>query len=147
MKTFLRRALTLFMALVVLTASMGFGVVEHHCIMRGKSLHLVALHQEGTRGCQQDSAKIPFSDKASFQKQNCCDDQQSYENVDVSSSVTQLVAKFLQIVSDAVIGALTAVFKAIIALFVQSPDSSKVHSFSSFFHGRSLLSFVQSFLI
>ncbi|AEI51722.1 HYC_CC_PP family protein [Runella slithyformis] len=147
MRTFLRRSLTLLMALVVLTASMGFGVVEHHCIMRGKSLHLAALQKEGVPGCQQDSAKIPVSDKTSFQKQNCCDDQQSYENVDVSSSVTQWVAKFLQIISDAVIGALTAVFKSIIALFVSGADSSAHFSFTSLFHGRSLLSFVQSFLI
>lgn len=147
MKGFLRKALTLFMAFVVLTASTGFGVVEHHCLMRGKSLHLAALQKEGAQGCQQDSTKVPLSDKASFQKQNCCDDQQSYENVDVSSSVTQWVAKFLQIISDAVIGALTAVFKSIVALFVPGADSTFFSSFSSLFHGRSLLSFVQSFLI
>lgn len=148
MKLFLRRSLTLFMAVVVLAASTGFGVIEHHCLMRGKSLHLAALQKEGTQGCQQNSAKAPLSDKATFQKQDCCDDQQSYENVDVSSSVTQLVAKFLQIVSDAFIGALMAVFKSIIALFATGTDSAAaLSSFSSLFHGRSLLSFVQSFLI
>jgi len=148
MKTLLRKALTLFMAFVVLTASMGFGVVEHHCLMRGKSIQLAALQKEGVAACGQDSTKAPVSDQTSFQKQDCCDDQQSYENVDVSSSVTQWVAKFLQIISDAVIGALVAVFKSILAFFVASPESAaSLSSFSSLFHGRTLLSFVQSFLI
>jgi hypothetical protein len=117
-------------------------------MMRGKSLHLAALQKEGAKGCQQEHSKAPVSDKTSFQKQACCDDDQSYENVDVSSSLAQWVAKILKVVSDAVIGALVAVFKAIISLFASGPDSSSsFSSFSSLFHGRSLLSFVQSFLI
>ena len=147
MKTLFRRSLTLFMAFVVLTASTGFGVIEHHCLMRGKSVHLAALQKEGAKGCQQDHAKTPLSGQTSFQKQDCCDDLQSYENVDVSSSVTQWVAKFLQIVSDAVIGALVAVFKAIAGVFTPADNAASVTSFTSLLHGRSLLSFVQSFLI
>ncbi|MFN8343562.1 MAG: hypothetical protein U0X91_01075 [Spirosomataceae bacterium] len=148
MKTILRNGFTVLMALIVLTASTGFGVIEHHCMMRGKSLHLAALQKEGEKGCQQDSQKIPDTDKTSFQKQDCCDDEQSYENVDVSSSVTQWMAKILKVVSDTVIGALVAVFKAVLALFATDPDSSSLlSSFTSLFHGRSMLSFVQSFLI
>jgi hypothetical protein len=148
MKTTLRKYFTLLMSFVVLTASTGFGVIEHHCMMRGKSLHLAALQKEGTKGCDQDHPKSPVSDKASFQKQNCCDDDQSYENVDMSSSVTQWIAKILKIVSDAMIGVLIAAFKAVISLFSSDPDSStNLSSFSSLFHGRSMLSFVQSFLI
>lgn len=148
MKTTLRNCFTIFMALLILTASTGFGVIEHHCMMRGKSLHLAALQKEGAKGCQQEHSKFPISDKTSFQKQDCCNDDQSYENIDVSSSLTQWVAKILKVVSDAFIDALVAVFKAIISLFSSSPDSSSsLSSFSSLFHGRSLLSFVQSFLI
>lgn len=148
MKTTLRNYFTVLMALLILTASTGFGVIEHHCMMRGKSLHLAALQKEGAKGCQQEHSKTPVSDKTSFQKQACCDDDQSYENVDVSSSLAQWVAKILKVVSDAVIGALVAVFKAIILLFSSGTDSSaSLSSFSSLFHGRSLLSFVQSFLI
>jgi hypothetical protein len=117
-------------------------------MMRGKSLHLAALQKEGEKGCQQDETKIPGTAKTSFQKQDCCDEDQSYENVDVSSSLTQWMAKILKVVSDAVIGAMVAVFKAILTLFSADTDSSSlVSSFSSLFHGRSLLSFVQSFLI
>ncbi len=147
MKTTLRKYFTLFMALVVLTASTGFGVIEHHCMMRGKSLHLAALKKEGTKACEQDTQKVPVSDKTSFQKQDCCDDEQSYENVDVSSSIMHWVAKFLQVISDAFVGAFIAVFKALSELLFPHSDSSSVFSFSSLHHGRSLLSFVQSFLI
>lgn len=148
MKNTLRNYFTILMALLILTASTGFGVIEHHCMMRGKSLHLAALQKEGAKGCQQEHSKSPISDKTSFQKQDCCDDDQSYENVDVSSSLAQWIAKILKVVSDAVIGALISVFKTIISLFSSGPDSSaNLSSFSSLFHGRSLLSFVQSFLI
>jgi hypothetical protein len=147
MKKTIRSFFTVLMALVVLTASTGFGVIEHHCMMRGKSLHLAALKKENAKGCGQEHSKLPISDKTSFQKQNCCEDQQSYENVDVSSSVTQWVAKIIKVVSDAVIGAFIAVFKAIVAFFVPESSSASLSSFSSLLHGRSLLSFVQSFLI
>ena len=147
MKTTLRNCFTIIMALLILTASTGFGVIEHHCMMRGKSLHLAALQKEGTKGCQQEHTKSPISDKTSFQKQDCCDDEQSYENVEVASSLTQWVAKFLQTVSDALVGAVIAVFKALSELFSSNSDSTSVFSFTSLFHGRSLLSFVQSFLI
>lgn len=147
MKTTLRNCFTIFMALLILTASTGFGVIEHHCMMRGKSLHLAALQKEGTKGCKQEHSKSPISDKTSFQKQDCCDDEQSYENVEVASSLTQWVAKFLQTVSDALVGAVIAVFKALSELLSPNPDSSSVFSFTSLFHGRSLLSFVQSLLI
>jgi hypothetical protein len=148
MKTTLRNYFTILLALLILTASTGFGVIEHHCMMRGKSLHLAALQKEGAKGCQQEHSKSPISYKTSLQKQACCDDDQSYENVDVSSSLAQWVAKILKVASDAVIGAFIAVFKAIISLFSSGADSSAhLSSFSSLFHGRSLLSFVQSFLI
>lgn len=147
MKVVVRKYLTMLMALVVLTASTGFGVVEHHCMMRGKSLHLAALQKEGVKGCQKNSTKTPVSEKTSFQKQNCCDDIQSYENVDVSSSLMQGVAKILKVATDAVIGALIAVFSAISTFVSPTPDSASLSSFTSLFHGRTLLSFVQSFLI
>lgn len=148
MKATFRKYFTMLMAFVVLTASTGFGVIEHHCMMRGKSLHLAALQKEGVKGCGQEHPKSPVSDKTSFQKQSCCEDDASYENVEVSSSVTQSLAKILKITTDAIIGAFVAVFKAIISLFSSDSDSSAhLSSFSSLFHGRSLLSFVQSFLI
>jgi len=135
------------MAVVVLTASTGFGVVEHHCLMRGKSLHLAALQKEGAKGCGENHSKTPISGKTSFQKQNCCADVQSYENVDVSSSLSHWVAKILKVATDAVIGALAAVFNSISAFVLPKSDSTSLSSFTSLFHGRNLLSFVQSFLI
>jgi hypothetical protein len=147
MKKTLRSYFIFLMAVVVLTANTGFGVIEHHCMMRGKSLHLAALQKEGAKGCQQDQTKHPISEKTSFQKQDCCDDQQSYENVEVASSIMQWVAKFLQVISDAFIGAFIAVFQALSELLFPHSDSSSIFSFTSLHHGRSLLSFVQSFLI
>lgn len=148
MKHTFRKYFTIFMALVLLTASTGFGVIEHHCLMRGKSLHLAAINQHPSDSCQHSSRKAPISAQAAIQKQDCCDEVGSYENVEVSSSIIQWIAKFLQIVTDAVIGALVAVFQALAELlFPSSASSALSSSFSSIFHGRSLLVFVQSFLI
>ncbi len=147
MKHTFRKYFTIFMALVLLTASTGFGVIEHHCLMRGKSLHLAAVNQHPSDSCQHDTKKAPVSVKAAIQKQDCCDEVQSYENVEVTSSIIQWIAKFLQIVTDAVIGALVAVFQALTEVLFPSASSTLASSFSSIFHGRSLLVFVQSFLI
>ncbi|MEZ4904263.1 MAG: hypothetical protein R2822_22190 [Spirosomataceae bacterium] len=148
MNVMLRKYLSFLMAVVVLTASTGFGVVEHHCLMRGKSLHLAALQKEGAKGCQENHSKAPVSEKTSLQKQDCCADVQSYENVDISSSLSQWVAKIIKVATDAAIGAVIAAFQAISSfVFPEEDASSNLFSFSSLFHGRALLSFVQSFLI
>ncbi|WP_028668646.1 HYC_CC_PP family protein [Runella zeae] len=147
MKHTFRKYFTIFMALVLLTASTGFGVIEHHCMMRGKSLHLAAINQHPSDSCQHSSRKAAISAQAAIQKQDCCEEVRSYENVEVSSSLIQWIAKFLQVATDAVIGALVAVFQALAELLFPSASSALSSSFSSIFHGRSLLVFVQSFLI
>lgn len=148
MKLMFRRFLAFFMALVVLTASTGFGVVEHHCILRGKSLHLAALSKEKCGSCATTKEPATPAGQTTIKKRTCCEDQQRYENVEVASSVTQWVAKLLKTTADWAVETIVAVFKVVFEFFLPtSAGSSSVYSFTSFFHGRSLLSFVQSFLI
>ena len=143
-----RRFLAFFMALVVLTASTGFGVVEHHCILRGKSLHLAALSKQKCGSCATTKEATTPAGQTIIKKRTCCEDQQRYENVEVASSVTQWVAKLLKATADWAVETFVAVFKVVFEFFLPtSAGSSSVYSFTSFFHGRSLLSFVQSFLI
>jgi len=148
MKLMFRRFLAFFMALVVLTASTGFGVVEHHCILRGKSLHLVALSKQKCGSCATTKESTTPDGQTIIKKRTCCEDQQRYENVEVASSVTQWVAKLLKATTDWVVETFVAVFKVVLEFFLPtSAGSSSVYSFTSLFHGRSMLSFVQSFLI
>lgn len=143
-----RRFLAFFMALVVLTASTGFGVVEHHCILRGKSLYLAAFDKKKCGSCVSIKESETPAGQTIIKKRTCCEDQQRYENVEVTSSVTQWVAKLLKTTADWAIETFVAVFKVVFEFFLPaSVGSSSVYSFTSFFHGRSLLSFVQSFLI
>ncbi len=143
-----RRFLAFFMALVVLTASTGFGVVEHHCILRGKSLHLAAFDKKKCGSCVSTKESETPAGQTIIKKRTCCEDQQRYENVEVTSSVAQWVAKLLKTTADWAIETFVAVFKVVFEFFLPaSVGSSSVYSFTSFFHGRSLLSFVQSFLI
>lgn len=148
MKQTLQRYFTILMAFVVLMASTGFGVVEHRCIMRGKSLHLAALEKKGCHGCHQKHTKAPLSNQTSVQKKGCCDDQQRYAHLETSSSLAQYVAKFLNTIADAVIDTATAVVKSAVQFIKNAlSPSASVTTFSSLFHGRSMLSWIHSLLI
>ncbi|MCU0341269.1 MAG: hypothetical protein MUE30_15425 [Spirosomaceae bacterium] len=148
MKQTLQRYFTVLMAMLVLVASTGFGVVEHRCIMRGKSLHLAAFEKKDCHGCHEKHAKTPLSNQTSVQKKSCCDDQQRYQHVETSSSVTQYVAKFIKATADAVFHVAVATFKTLTRALVDAfSPSASTSSLSSLLHGRSLLTWIQSFLI
>lgn len=148
-KNKLYRTFTILMAIVVLLSGTGFGLVEHHCMMRGKSIELLSLGESnGCSGCKkvatimQERAAHP-----TFNKKACCDESQKHEKVEVVS-VAAHSAKLLKAANT------TAVLSACAFLSTGSnlteagvSQASSLFTFSSLFYGRAMLSFVQSFLI
>jgi hypothetical protein len=154
MKNKLHRSFTILMAILVLVSSTGFGLIEHQCMMRGKTMKFVSekkaddCREKVVSSCCAKSKALKEANKNFFKKTDCCKDQQKLEKVDVTSSLAQFHAKALKMIAD---GDLWSA-KSIVFLWqewsyppVQS--SSTIISFSSLLHGRSMLSFVQSFLI
>ncbi|GAB3545762.1 HYC_CC_PP family protein [Spirosoma fluminis] len=104
MKRALFRLFNLFMACIVLLSSTGFGLVEHSCHMRGKKKTMIVAFSEvkSPKGCSADQ-QSHLDERIVFKKTECCQDDHQFENVDVSSSLSQLVAKFVKTVAEAVI--------------------------------------------
>ena len=149
MKNAIYRSFTVFMACLVLLSSTGFGLVEHHCMMRGKSLQLMAVEaKDACKSCVKKNVSQAKPHETIVKKADCCKDEQKYQKVDLVSSFSQLIAKLLKSLAEAVVFAVKAVVISIADwLLPASTRQAVVHSFSSLFFGRSMLSFVQSFLI
>lgn len=152
MKQTVFKYFNLLMACIVLLSSTGFGLIEHTCLIRGKRVSM-AIAQEAKPSCPVHSKKFSVSSQSTFgpiiKKTDCCKDEQRYENVDFSSSITQLVAKFLQSVSALAGAGVAALLGWLFDDFLPlDPDSASVWVDSPPLpYGRSLLLFVQSFLL
>lgn len=148
MKRTLFRLFNLLMACVVLLSSTGFGLVEHTCQMRGhKKTMVVAFSDVKSQGCATDQQPMP-SQQTVVKKTECCQDKHYYENVDTSSSLSQLVAKFVKTVTETVVASFIAVFTWLFEL-IFADKSLPISAFSSppSLSGRDILTLVQSFLI
>ena len=136
----LQRFFTLFMAFAVLAASLGVGVVEHHCRVKGKSVSYFLTEKSSCHGCTYESKN---TSKAQIKRQKCCKDLYSFKKIEVATS------KILAV--DFSISSIVLPTKFCSVLFFDDLENSKTSlqyiSFSSLLHGRCLLSFIQSFLI
>lgn len=148
MKRTLFRLFNLLMACVVLLSSTGFGLVEHSCQMRGKKKTMVvAFSDVKPQGCSTEKQPMP-AQQTVLKKTDCCQDDQRYQNVNASSSLSQLVAKFVKTVTETVIAGVMAVVTWLIdALFAEKSTSVSAFSAPPSLSGRDLLTFVQSLLI
>ncbi|MGV3560687.1 HYC_CC_PP family protein [Larkinella arboricola] len=153
MKHTLFRYVNLLMACIVLLSSTGFGLIEHTCQMRGKKVSMT-IKREAKAGCPVHSKKaFSVSKSASVgpvvKRTDCCKEEHRYENVDFSSSITQLVAKFLKSIADvAGLGATALISWLINDLLPAETVSAAIRTDSPPLpYGRALLSFVQSFLL
>ncbi len=139
------------MAMLVLLSSTGFAFIEHECMMRGKSVKFFTEQKQETgKGRASCCAKSKVSEDLEgtfFKKTDCCKDSHKFEKVDVPSQGTQLT-KWIKALSDGVVWSATS-FQFLQAEWITPSftQSTNILSFSSLFHGRSMLSFVQSFLI
>lgn len=146
MKSFFLKTLSVFLTVVVLFTSTGFGLIEHSCSVRGKKTTLIHKKQSCCAIKQESSKKNSSQKELTFNKKSCCNDEEKYENIEYSSSISQLVAKFIKSVADTVFSTAVYLFKLLVKaiLSITAPvfDSS-THIFS----GREIIVLVQSFLI
>lgn len=150
MKRALCQLFNVLMACVVLLSSTGFGLVEHTCQMRGKKKTLVVAFSKQTpaKTCASDVQTSPTK-QTMVKKTDCCDDELSYDNVETSSSLSQLIAQFVKVVTEAVVaGAVTLVKYLLGWLFNQQSAFVRVFQSPPFaLSGRDILTFVQTLLI
>ncbi len=149
MKRTLFQFLNLMMACVVLLSSTGFGLLEHSCHMRGKKKTMVIAFTEHKKqpGCALDN-QTPVDNQTIVKRTDCCGNEQHYENIDVSSSLSQFVAKLVKIITESVLTGIVAVFTWLID-WVFAKDSASVSVFSPppAPSGRTILTLIQSLLI
>ena len=139
------------MAFVVLLSSTGFGLVEHSCMMSGKSVELAALKKEST-GCSSCVKKVEArADKSShpvFKKKACCEENHTFQKLDVvtsTSSVAKILKNSPQV--DAISGEALRYLSAFLPVLLPPSSTSSFPPFFPKFYGRTMLSFVQCFLI
>jgi hypothetical protein len=150
MKRALFQWFNLLMACIVLLSSTGFGLVDHSCQMRGKKRTIIVAFSDTKpqKGCAADKQPAPPTDQPVIKKTVCCQDDQKYENVDISSSLSQLVAKFVKTVTETVLaGASLAVTWLVEWVFNKESSALAVDVFSPSLSGRDIITLVRSLLI
>ncbi|MCY7349578.1 MAG: hypothetical protein LH606_02780 [Cytophagaceae bacterium] len=146
-RSFLFRLFNLLMALVVLTTSTGFGLVEHSCLMRGQTTLAFNKHTalKSCAGCPEQ--KTPLAQHQALKKGTCSTDHDVYQNVSFTSSLVHLMAKSVKAVGDALISACVWAVNGFVAAVLSLLQSTSISSAAVSLSGRSLLAFVQSLLI
>jgi hypothetical protein len=86
--THAQRLTTCLMAVIILVTSTGFGVLEHQCILRGKTISHFKI-QEKTSGCS--SCKVnstKHTKKTTLGRSSCCSHKVSFQNLETSTTYT-----------------------------------------------------------
>ncbi len=148
MKLALIRFLHLFMAVVVLLSSTGFGLVEHSCQLRGKRVY--SVHDDKKPGCNLCRVRTEAPEQTpTVNRTDCCKDETRYTKVDTTSSLSHQLTKFVKVVSDRFGAGTVAVLVALFNwTFVQQTHIPLAdYASPPPPAGRHLLVFVQAFLI
>ena len=148
MKRNLYQLYNLLMACVVLLSSTGFGLVEHSCQMRGKKKTVVVAFSEAKSTSCATGKHTVSSDQTVVKKTECCQDDQHFENVDISSSLTQFIAKFVKVATEAVLTSVVVVMTWIIdVVFTHETTSVTAYASPPSLSGRDILTLVRSLLL
>ncbi len=148
MKLKLLRLFHVLMAVVVLMSSTGFGLVEHSCQMRGKRISS-ALTTDPCPGCSPEQRVVQAQQSPIVKHADCCKDELRYEHVDVGASLSQVIAKFLKNISEAILAGMMSVLGWLVN-FVLPNSAAETAYFSNappLRAGRALLIFIEQFLI
>ncbi len=148
MKAALLRWFHVVMAVVVLTSSTGFGLVEHSCQMRGIRISS-ALTTDSCPGCSPEQRVAQAQQSPTVKRTDCCKEESRYTHLDVGASLSQVVAKFLKTISEAIVHGLMSVvgWLADMLLPRASADVSFLSNAPPTRSGRVLLIFIRQFLI
>ena len=154
MKSNFHRSITVFMAFLVLMSSTGFAFIEHQCLVRGKSVQVVAdLKQDAAKeksasSCCAKSKQLKDQKGTFFKKTDCCKESQTFEKLEVATSTSQQIAKLIKAWSNDRLLPQPLNF----AIFYKNkipadeppyPDNS----FTSRLYGKSMRCLIQSYLI
>jgi hypothetical protein len=150
----LRKSITVFMAMLILLSSTGFGFIEHQCMMRGKSVQFISekkadsCKKKVVNSCCAKSNAAKQQSSTYLKKTDCCKDNQQFAKLDVVTSQNALFAKLLKAMAmDPFLPANAYQFAFTRTGVADSEQSPDLLSFSSRLHGRSMRSFIQSFII
>ncbi len=148
MKRTLFQIVNLLMAFVVLMSSTGFGLVEHSCQMRGKKKTVVtAFSVVKPTGCTEDGMPMK-ADQTVVKKTPCCEDEQGFENVETQSSLSQYVAKFVKVITEAVLAGVTTLLTWIVGwIFDTNTEVVALLPAPPSLSGRDILMLVRSLLL
>ncbi|MBO9616743.1 MAG: hypothetical protein J7619_28915 [Dyadobacter sp.] len=155
MKNKLHQSITILIALLVLLSSTGFVLTERQCaVMGSKSMQLIGKSKENfskpkvtSSCCAKRAAALKMAKGTFFEKAACCKESKKLEKLEVASVHSQLLAKLLKSVATAVTWSVTRYQFIQAEWTLPSAPFSPDISFSSRLHGRSMLAFIQSFLI
>lgn len=147
----LYRRLTIVMAFLVLFGNIGIVLVEHQCMMKGRSVNLAGYNyfEVGKKGCSMDHSLTPIDyDKPAFHKKGCCSDQFKYGKISVLSSSYTSFLKFLKafsacFVPESLFNWVPVSKIQLLRVFEKPPYFDSILRV----YGRSLLIHIQSFLI
>jgi hypothetical protein len=147
----LHRYFALFMALVVLISSTGVGLLEHECMVRGKSVELIfKKEKKGCQLCRAPQREVSASSDSRqpvFKKVQCCTESQDLKIVAYQVTLqkdSHYIAFDLNTPSPPPIsfGPLTPH-----ELFRSEIVPPLTRAFTSLYHGRGMLAFLQRYLI
>ncbi len=149
------RTFTIVMAFIVLLSSTGFGLVEHRCMMRGKSVELAALKKAETAcgACKSVAASSEriSSSLPAFSKKPCCEESQKYQKLEVVSATSAFSKILKSLPLGAALGEPAAsprhAFSSFLSSLLHSSPGTSLPPLLPKHHGRTMLSFVQSYLI
>lgn len=146
------RYFTILMAFVVLLSSTGFGLVEHSCMMRGKSVALAAVGKadSGCKACKPAAvSEVRKSSALQFKAKPCCVESQKFQKLEIVSPTTSTVKVFKGLFDGW--RTLGEHVGSPLHLLCHSERSRRApfssNTFSSLLYGRTMLLFVQCFLI
>lgn len=153
LKNIIYRYFTLFLALIVLLSSAGVGLVQHECIIKGKSVDLVfKVDKKRCNLCVSSRHEVAQKSDSStpvFKKISCCTEKQLLKVVEYQTTAQKLnLENSIRDSSPLVLPGLFC-FESFSQVVSSREDllPATTFSFTSPYYGRSLLSFVQQLLI
>ncbi len=154
-KNLIYRYFTILMAMLVLTSGIGIGLVENECMMRGKTVNLAFKEKKkGCKLCRSSSRKEAIAsslptDTPVFKKLHCCVEKQQHKSVEFQAVGTgkQLEKHGKPALEPYPASGLGLFLLEFSPNSIETSEDAPPISFSSPYFGRSMLSFVQQFLI
>lgn len=115
-----QRILCLLLAAFVLFSSFGHGVVEHYCLMKGKSCELLLIGQEGPTGCT-DHTVSPAGPGTYLHKTPCCKDTRHFRCLTPQSQTPDTDSQLSPAAADAGYGSFEPIVRGLVPALVLPP--------------------------